>query len=539
MSRRGGTWTGWQDGKAWQEAGVIGTMLDFTDDDIITQQTIEHTKSVIGRCRAMDAAVAYELASAGQDGAVSVNDLITDRTKAAYLIETRRVGYGVFRDPTVESCGHDELSTTRVRFTVVNTAKRINDVVFLEVRNTWGSKLDRHKLENYTSVLTQEQIDMLASDTISSEELIEAYHTYIKAKFGITDDVDFVFSRNPIASANNYNGECAWKGQSVDVVDEETGEITTKNKICSHHDGARITGWAMLQSEPDGTTIEDYKELFLAGRCARRWNQNQLRDQSVDSSSWVTWESKKRSLIRGVNERELKKLINKSLARMLKRNDNVVSKEGLRSSAVYSWSDWDWLADVTSYIRQTRSKNRKAGDVLNGWEFTAVNKRWSYGMEISDFVWTPSDSSDTKYYTFNINYERNASYSWNRLQCSIASTTIRIYLSEDEAREAGTKVLAVLNESGIGLRRVYVEGEFEPQHDYTLHTEEGYCSFTMEGSMEPEEYLSPAEITRLALTAAPNVVLQHKPNFREWTTPVYSKVIAKEIITEGEEVEAE
>lgn len=546
MSRRGGTWTGWQDGDVWQDAGVIGEMLDFTDDDIITQQTIEHTKSVIGRCRAMDAAVAFELASAGQNGAISVNDLVTERTKAAYLIETRRVGYGVYRDPTVESCGHDEVNEKTYHFVVAHSAKRCGDEVLVSVATGWNKLgLSESSLENFKGVLSEETISKLCSDTRASDAPLEAYYEYLRAKFGITDDVKFVFTHTIIKEEGHTKGECAWKGETIDVVDEETGETTTKNRVCAHHDGARIRGWALFQTHgTDGSGIDDYEELFLAGRCAYNWNGNQLRDKFVDSDSWVSWETKRRSLVRQVNEREVKKLINKSLARMLKRNDNVVHKEGLRSSAVFSWSDWEWLADITSYIRQTRSKNRKAGDVENGWSYTAVNKRLSYGMEISDFVWTAADEADLKYYKFKVETQKRNPYTWQSntwiTEKCMTSVDLRIFMSRDEAQQAGDLMMRTLNEGGgIMPRRVYVEGEFEPLSDTQVKVTSSRCEFTMNGDIEPEEYLSPKEITRLALTAAPSIVEQHKEKFSRWQTPIKVRMVAKDVVTEGEEVDAE
>ena len=546
MSRKGGTWTGWQNGDVWQDAGVIGEMLDFTDDDIITQQTIEHTKSVIGGCRAMDAAVAFELASVGQNGAVSVNDLVTERTKAAYLIETRRIGYGVYRDPSVDSCGHDEINEKTYYFVEALSAKRCDDEVLVTVSSGWNSKgLSESSLENFKGVLSEETISKLCSYTKTSDAPLEAYYEYLRAKFGITDDVKFLFTHTIIKDEGHTKGECAWEDETIDVVDEETGVITTKKKVCAHHDGARIKGWAFFQTPgTDGSSIDDYKELFLAGRCAYRWNDNQLRDYFVDSKSWVSWETKRRSLIRQVDVREVKKLINKSLSRMLKRNDNVVHKEGLRSSAVFSWSDWEWLADITSYIRQTRSKNRKEGDVHNGWSFTAVNKRMSYGMEISDFVWRAADDSDLKYYKFQVVSKKRNPYSWQSnkwvsLNC-MTSEDLRIFMSRDEAQQAGDLMMRTLNESGgIMPRRVYVEGEFEPLSDSEVKVTSSQCEFTMNGDIEPEEYLSPKEITRLALTAAPTIVEQHKEKFSTWTTPIRVRMVAKEEVTEGEEVDAE
>ena len=100
--------------------------------------------------------------------------------------------------------------------------------------------------------------------------------------------------------------------------------------------------------------------------------------------------------------------------------------------------------------------------------------------------------------------------------------------------------MRTLNEGGgIIPRRVYVEGEFEPLYDDEVKVTSNRCDFTMNGDIEPDEYLSPKEIARLALTAAPSIVEQHKEKFSRWSTPIKVRMVAKDVVTEGEEVEAE
>ena len=526
-----GEWTGWQEWKEWQEAGVFGTRLNFTDDDIITHQTINRTGSVIGKCRAMDAAVAFGLASAGPDGEVSVADLLTDNTRSAYVIESAKVGYGVFRNPDIASCGHDEVDNINIyRFLQPYSAVYDKESKELFVKVSSSHISDSFMLK-YADVMTEEKRNNLSEGIRVDATLppLVAYKELIEATFDIPSGcVGYKYSRNP-TMVKQTKGVCSWAYTYDDVEGQQV------KRICSHHDGARIKGWAMLTSD-DGFT-----KLYESNRCQRGWNNNMLRNHFVDSSQWVRWETQIRSQTRLVDDKEVLKLITKSLGRMMKRVDNIVSKTGSHSTARYSWSDWGWLADITSYIRQTRSKNRKAGDVENGWCFTPVNIRKSYGMEISDFVWVPADQNDVRYFSYQLCHMVKPSYSWGSAQrkLDVDFSNAILYTTEEEAQRAGENLLESLTgRGGIIVRRVYTEGQFEAQPNYDLHIYSSTCNFVLQGSMEPNEYLTPSEVKQLALTAAPTVIDTHKENFVTWDIPIKTKTIKAPVEGEAEEVTA-
>ena len=79
------------------------------------------------------------------------------------------------------------------------------------------------------------------------------------------------------------------------------------------------------------------------------------------------------------------------LRRMLGRNLNCVTKEGLRNTATFQWKNWSWLTEMQAWVAQTSKKNRKEGDVVRGWKYTKYNSRMSFGHEIAKFKWIPEE----------------------------------------------------------------------------------------------------------------------------------------------------
>jgi len=466
----------------------------------------------------MDAAVAFGLASVGPDDEISAADLLTDNTRSAYVIESAKVGYGVFRNPDVGSCGHDEVDN-------INTYRffrPISAVYGTETKEllvtVCGSYINHNFMLKYADVMSEEKRNRLAERIRVDASLppLVAYKELIEATFDIPSECEgYKFTRKPYQKGET-KGICGWENTYDDV------EGQPVIRICSHHDGARIKGWAML------TEDDAFVKLYESHRCSKGWNNNMLRNHFVDSPQWVRWETQIRSQIRFVDDKEVLKLIKKALGRMMKRIDNIVSKTGSHSTARYSWSDWGWLADVTSYIRQTRSKNRKAGDVENGWEFTAVNIRKSYGMEISDFVWTPADEDDVTFFSYQLTHRVKPSYSWGTTQTKVDVdfSNAVLFTTEEQAQRAGENMIeSLMNSGGVVVRRVYTEGQFEAQPNYDLNVFGESCGFILKGSIEPSEYLTPTEVKQLALTAAPTVIDTHKEHFDKWVVPIRMKTI--------------
>ncbi len=111
-----------------------------------------------------------------------------------------------------------------------------------------------------------------------------------------------------------------------------------------------------------------FKTAWTRGPCQGGWNHHQWNTHASDMTpaNVVAWDEMQRGLSQAVPEVDVIKHIRDSLARMLKRNDNIVSKQGRGKNSLHSWSDWGWLAEMSAYVKNTSSKNRKEGDVENG-----------------------------------------------------------------------------------------------------------------------------------------------------------------------------
>ncbi len=73
----------------WEEVGLVGTSLRFTDDEIISTLGIGKTKDMCRRSCAMDIALTYTLMSLGPDVQVTAKDCINEQTRRAFWYDTR------------------------------------------------------------------------------------------------------------------------------------------------------------------------------------------------------------------------------------------------------------------------------------------------------------------------------------------------------------------------------------------------------------------------------------------------------------------
>ena len=569
MRRARRYYTGQTTWKIWEQAGVVGTKLRFTDDDIITQQTLARTADVMKNCRAMDAAVAYELGSVGADTeGVSPKDLLSDYTRAAYLIEdSRAIGYGQHSDNEKESCGHDEVNTLYYRF------NEATSIVYFSEKNTvvvaTGSKL---KSENL--------VDLDLSDVVKKRLVRCREDGYHNTGEKVAKDSDLpmqVYEKYLIAVCPSVEEHLKsgavlkFRGVVFGKVKSTLGACKlVEGKKCRHHNELTTRGWAMYVD--DG----ELQELYTNAPCASIWNNDMLLQRPEResgsklipatgapqiSTNWLTWDSQRRSMIRNVDDKKVLSLIRKALGRMSRRNWGVVSKMYLRrcldcgskvdhlpsatncsacdsanledksrgNNAIYKWSDWGWLASVHAWIQTTRSKNRKAGDIENGWEWFAHSTKQSYGMDMSEFAWRPANDRDTVMHTFSVISYHNTYSSWrSNEQTALDFSQVLLFHTKEAAEEAAGKIISNLlkTEGAVVKSRVYTEGKFAPQPNYKIQYQTVCSVFQMKPDVEPEDYMSPSEINKLAVSAAPQVLENHIDKFTTWDIPVTTKTVA-------------
>ena len=75
--------------KEWEEQGLVGKSLRFTDDEIVSTLGIGKSKHMCEYSCAMDMALTYTLMSFGPDREVTAKECINEQTRRAFWYDTR------------------------------------------------------------------------------------------------------------------------------------------------------------------------------------------------------------------------------------------------------------------------------------------------------------------------------------------------------------------------------------------------------------------------------------------------------------------
>jgi len=86
----------WRHVDTWEDLGLMGDSLSFTDEEIVNKQGLGYTKHLAGQrhggyCNPMDVAVVFSLLDAGEGAAVTAKSLINPYTSIAYFFQTERI----------------------------------------------------------------------------------------------------------------------------------------------------------------------------------------------------------------------------------------------------------------------------------------------------------------------------------------------------------------------------------------------------------------------------------------------------------------
>lgn len=501
-----GEWKGWKNWDAYLNAGVVENSLDFSEEPIIVDHAVGRTKNAIGMCWAMDAAVAYSLMKAGPNAQLTWSDLVNPYTRAAAVIMTRKVAFGRVPKPNVPSCGHDEFMGFKVvlRRPVLNESK--NTLSFLS-HGTMTQWMDDeeipadHPARALCSFRTTKHIAMDVRHLLYSPALKPLLDLF-QEKY---PDASISTDASLIYTIKSYKGECAWKEDA--------------DKQCLHHDTPKMNMWALVRDGDDFMTAYS-RESTYGG-----WNSNQWSERNINPKDTVSWDEVRRSMAANVPESEVIGYIKKSLLRMLKREDNIVSKEGRGKTALHSWSDWSWLAEMTSYVQKTNSKKRKEGEVANGWVYTKTRSRKSYGHEIADFVWVPQEEIN------DYILSRKEEDEWS---VKSVLTNLR-FPSQAQAQAFAESIMnAHVENGGFLANRVHVGFEKNESTDVKWGVRRINQSdrMVMHGTVDPEDYLSPNDLITLMRNAAPIVIDEHRKNFER--LPSYNIGTQEEEVVAGQ-----
>ena len=501
-----GEWTGWKNWNDFKDAGIVENAVDFSDEAIITDHAVGRTKDAIDMCWPMDAAVAYTLMKVGPDVELSKVDMVNTFTRSAAVMMTGKVAYGQFPTPGVESCGHDEIvgyihtlaglslhssaegEPVRMQFDSSHYNKKTMSM-FLKQQDVE----EGDPLFDLCTVRTEASTFRITTEHFMTWEYFRPLREFIFDKFGefvITHSDDINKSRS------NTRGECKWADDP--------------DKKCKHHDQPKTHDWGMVRTA-DGFDTIWHRERTYAG-----WNYDQFSHYVFDTpekiSGTVLWSEVSRSLSNAIDEKQVVRYISKSLQRMLKRSDNIVAKHGEGRDATFSWSDWSWLADLTSQIKNTNSKKRKEGEIANGWIYTKVNSRTSFGHEIADFVWRPAD--EILEYGVQVNGWKESRYSWNNKE--VAPMAGLRFASAEQAKAFIVAIRSAHLENGgfltarshTGLKKDLLDSN-QNGMSFSVVKYQMQGKYELAGVYHPEEYMHPAQLHMMYRNAAPAVIAPH------------------------------
>ena len=496
-----GEWQGWQGWNRFSEAGIVEESVDFSEEAIIVDHAVGRTKKAIGKCWPMDAAVAYTLMKAGPEKTLNWADMVNTYTRGAAVMMSGKVGYGEVPTPGTKSCGHDEVDACELILggpTVGN-----HDPTNIIFKTGWGSsnlhswlgdereELEKagHKVDELLDTYGEIRVGRehrgisitpttLCRDTFFAP-LLAAFKTIFPAA------INFYASKSCIIkSRTDTHGDCAWEENTA--------------KTCRHHDRPTTRMWSMIRTE-DGFETAWQRVPCESGHNYHQWNESA---NYITPKNVVSWDEMRRGMSEKIPEDEVIMYIRKSLTRMMKREDNIVSKVGRGKNSQHRWSDWGWLAEMSAYVKNTSSKNRKEGDTENGWRYCKVRSRKSFGHEIADFVWRPVD--EIKDYLCG----RKEPSDWS---ASSVMSTLRFSTKQQCVEFMAAVTQAHLDNGGHYSNRTHDGIDKEDNAEWSIRSVTH--SIVMHGRIDPDDYLTPQAVIAMWRQGAPAVLDEHKGNF--------------------------
>jgi len=230
--------------------------------------------------------------------------------------------------------------------------------------------------------------------------------------------------------------------------------------------------------------------------------------ESEDGFYPLPLQGNQRTAVNMLEDKEVLKCINKSLNRMTKSGKAIQVTAG--RGRTFRWNKWGWLDEYRQKHLVTMAKQRKLGDVVNGWEFTKGSVSNMYGVEICDHEWHPV--SPVSYFTVeqkvpSVKQDKYGRYNHgtNRWITTIdikwCNARLPYFLmNEGEAQE----IVDELNShsyprKGMGIR---FNGELlTPTHEVV----EVSAPMMVRGDAVIEDYMQPDEMFKRIQLSAPDI----------------------------------
>tara|TARA_R110000824_G_scaffold12500_3_gene55012 strand:- start:882 stop:2609 length:1728 start_codon:yes stop_codon:yes gene_type:complete len=410
---------GWNTWENYLKAGVVEDSLLWADDALRVDNTLGRIKETIGMSWPIDAAVAYTLANHGPDGRLKWSDFVNQNTRIASVMMTGKVGYSLQTNPTLESCGHDEVDCAL--FTLKMPMLTTQNEMSIEMI-TWHTHKPITKWSGWVNMPTSLQqlceirvpkdvIDDVSMDVVTSTLSTKEYlpvmkyiSEYLKCdKFKVRgNSLCDSYTSSAFTQRSGYKGICGYD------------KLHTSYGACPHHNDVAIYDWFMIRKSSLSAN-EGFNTAWRRGKGTvvhSGWNRDQWYVRH-DVGRVVLFNTVKRSLAQVITDEEVIKHVRDSLQRMRnwgKVGRNLVNKVGIGKNAEHTWSDWEWLSEIKHMVLTTSSRNRHENDTAcstcytndvvdsesknicrcgDGWVYTKYGQKKSHGHEIANFEWRP------------------------------------------------------------------------------------------------------------------------------------------------------
>ena len=476
-------YTRYRPAQTWEDLGLIGDTLRFTDDKIVTQQAIGYTKELCAVTCPMDIAVVYSMLHEGEGAEINTKQLINEHTRLASLYESGAVADGfavVAKDNDCDGYTHKYNNSGSTAYAPIkyDMLEEIIKTLYQDEASdnmwsvlypsptiwcNWNDRRDDAGVDKllYTSNHYKANNHAVAHFAVFSK----AYPQFV-AKSGQWQErlnIKAYLEGTPYEGMLGKNGFCMHKHDGT----------------CQTHNPKWERAWVFhesLRSLYDNTPCSSYGGY-----------DTQI---SAGDTSLLRFADHQRKLVQATDDKAVARLISKSLTRMEKRG--VVTQTSTGRGRTFKWIAWDWLQQIQNRILASNAKQRKLGDKINGWEYTKGETTMSYGMEINDHDWKPIETVTT--YRVVMRVPKKAYYG-NNIDSNNISLPILFYHegdaqayanhlgSQDFTWKGGTQLVKSMNDD-------YDVTVHSPTFTVTASTHE----MSVDGVAEIEEYLEPLEL---------------------------------------------
>ena len=516
-------YTRYRTADTWQELGLVGDTLMFTDDEIVTQQAIGYTKYLCKQNCPMDIAVVYSMLNQGEGATPTAKELLNDHTRLAYYFESGKVADGWYRPPLEK-----ELYTcsSTVDFPMVS----YNTTSYGNLEN--APPIDVSKLEGLITKMIE------GKDASSLGKLIGAYNwenwSYkrwwqsesIYDEFLMTDKKD---NADFMALMSNGEDEIVNSAKVLELIQQYIPfTMESDSDWCKRGDDDEYNCETHSPDMSGFTRHWVFKEGLPAlnvNSPISYYQKNKVQMNKGNCFDTLLFSEHKRRLIKDVNDKNVVRLMNKSLTRMVKRG--TVKQVSAGRGRMFEWDAWGWLQQIRTRILASNAKQRKIDDVVNGWRYTKGNTTMSYGMEINDHDWKPVEEVITWRVKITVPYSYESS--WSGMSIHEDKTTLpHIFFTRQDALDYMHQLndAIILPTTGVSQQRT-VNKDFDvsiPSISYKVISKTHTLS--VDGVATIEEYDTPHEMYKQMQMGNEEVYSTLKRKLRE--SPQRLTVMVKE-----------